>query len=455
MKKIFYFIGIALILLLFMNCSEYQDWSDHGPMKDNIPPGPVSSPSVENIHGGAIITYNLPTDNDIIGVKAVYSFKEGKDEELREAYSSAYSDTILLEGFPDTSERTVKLICIDKSKNESDPVSVIIKPLTPPVDLVFLSIEMSQAFGGILVQWENTEQATVGISLFYEDSVGNMVLNYTYYSNQPEENYTFRGFKDVETKFMIQIQDRWGNLSASKETIITPLFEIPLLANDEAGWVWERYGYDDRSCVWRGDLTDTYHPNYNFYKIFDGSTTTWLHSGKGSVLGNYTEKPEDMEIVVKPFYLTIDLKRLVNFSRHIYYMRNTKEFDLAQLKHYEIWGTNEKPKGYDDFEDKWESLEYWTSWPEVNGTDAWKNDWDQIFDCPLYPPSGHRLLNEITPEDKEWARNGFDFEVIPEYSSKPYRYIRIVCDKIFTGTPQEFMAVGVIVEMEFFGAYYD
>jgi len=194
---------------------------------------------------------------------------------------------------------------------------------------------------------------------------------------------------------------------------------------------------------------------YDFYKIFDGSTTTLLYTGIGSVLSAFTDKPEDEDKLARPFYLTIDLKKSVNFSRHIYHQLYPKEYYLASLKHYEIWATNETPKGYDDFEDKWESLKYWTSWPEVNGTDAWKNDWDLIFDCPLYPLSGHKYLSEMTDEDYQWARNGIEFEIFPEYSSKPYRYIRIVCDKIFTGTHQEFMAIGSIVDMQFLGAYYN
>ena len=46
-----------------------------------------------------------------------------------EVYSSAYRDTIIVNGFPDTNEHIVNLYAIDLSKNLSEP-------LTPPVDLI-------------------------------------------------------------------------------------------------------------------------------------------------------------------------------------------------------------------------------------------------------------------------------------------------------------------------------
>ena len=102
-----YIAYILLTVSLMWSCSEVKDWQDE---KDNIPPKSVTDVVVENINGGAIITYKLPDDPDLLAVKAVYYYKKGED--LKEAYSSAFNNTISLEGFPDVNERTVQLLSL-------------------------------------------------------------------------------------------------------------------------------------------------------------------------------------------------------------------------------------------------------------------------------------------------------------------------------------------------------
>jgi hypothetical protein len=103
---------------------------------------------------------------------------------------------------------------------------------------------------------------------------------------------------------------------------------------------------------------------------------------------------------------------------------------------FQLWGTNEEPKGGPNiFEDITESLAYWTAWPAVNGTDAWKKDWDLLADYTMIPPSGAKSAAEATADDKNYARaNGFDVEVFPELTSKPYRYIRFVILETWGGS---------------------
>jgi hypothetical protein len=42
-----------------------------------------------------------------------------------------------------------------KSRNELEPVSVTIEPMTPPVDLLRQTLNVQQAFGGVYLSWEN------------------------------------------------------------------------------------------------------------------------------------------------------------------------------------------------------------------------------------------------------------------------------------------------------------
>src|SRR5690606_41224882 len=59
-----------------------------------------------------------------------------ENEEPMEVYASAFKDSIVLEGYANTEEHIVQLYAIDKSNNLSQPVSVTIQPLTPPISLI-------------------------------------------------------------------------------------------------------------------------------------------------------------------------------------------------------------------------------------------------------------------------------------------------------------------------------
>ena len=83
MEKIYNLCVLLLVTSFIVGCSDMKDWSDP---TDNIPPGPISNPVVENYSGGAMITYQLPMDDDLLGVKATYKYSED-DEKEREAFS--------------------------------------------------------------------------------------------------------------------------------------------------------------------------------------------------------------------------------------------------------------------------------------------------------------------------------------------------------------------------------
>jgi hypothetical protein len=70
----------------------------------------VTNPQVENLNGGAKISYVLPADDDLFGVKAVYSLNDGK---VRESFASASRDSIILESYGTTGQYTVTLYAID------------------------------------------------------------------------------------------------------------------------------------------------------------------------------------------------------------------------------------------------------------------------------------------------------------------------------------------------------
>ncbi len=451
MKKLINICFIALFACLFLRCDDIKKWDDP---TDDIPPGNVSSATVENISGGVIITYTLPSDNDLLGVKAVYYHKPG---EYLESFSSAYTDTIKLYGFPDTNERIVKLICLDKSKNESAPVEVVIQPLTPPVELIRKSMNVFPAFGGIFIKWDNVNRANIGVFLYAEDDFGNMVYNDAAYSNQLEGESVFRGFDNTERKFQIQVRDNWDNYSTQLDTVLRPLFEEKIIGRNELGQnLWKQYGWDDRSVEWRGDIANQLRPMeviWNGFTTGGGYGIDYYNTGAaGNSLHFYTKNSQDQNTKLLPIYFTIDFGKSINFSRHKHWHMPPRPFGNNQVRNYEIWGTNEPPKGgANNFNDIRESLAYWTKWPAVGGTDTWKENWVKLANCDLEPLSGATLYPDITDADKQHIlTNGFEFEFDIDIASQPFRYLRFVVNRTWTD------ATNIqIAEIEFWGSYVE
>jgi len=428
MKKILFFIFLLMPVLLWQ-CTDVKDWHDP---EDNVAPGSVSNVRVENINGGAKLKYTLPADNDLLGVKAIVFFKAENETRV---FSSAFCDSILIEGAPDTNEYTVNLYVLDKSHNESAPVQTSIKPLIPPVELVRQSLRMNPTFGGIYINWENTAESDIAISMYKKDSVGEFVLYDTYYS-KTSGYFSFRGLENTPQDFRFEIRDKWRNYSTLLDTVLTPLFEEEIIARDQYGTdIWQRYGWPTTSA-YRGDMTNSTGNTANdFRNIHDGvlmhNTTIWYPSDWGNNLSQFISWP-NMTDVVMPTYFTIDISRKASYSRLRYWIRpRSPYFSATAFTSLEVWATNE-PKPIETIGDgsKEDNLKYWTQWPEVGGTDEWKNDWVKLADYVIIFPSGIApdVANAayLTAEDQAFVAAGFEVEIDPAYSDQPFRYIRFV-----------------------------
>jgi hypothetical protein len=452
MKKILFFIFLLMPVLLWQ-CTDVKDWHDP---EDNVAPGSVSNVRVENINGGAKIKYTLPADNDLLGVKAIVFFKAENETRV---FSSAFCDSILIEGAPDTNEYTVNLYVLDKSHNESAPVETSIKPLIPPVELVRQSLRMNPTFGGIYINWENTAESDIAISMYKKDSVGEFVLYDTYYS-KTSGYFSFRGLENTAQDFRFEIRDKWRNYSTPLDTVLTPLFEEEIFGRDQYTGVdiWQRYGCPETS-VYRGDITNQSTGSSNTFRmihdgrLFDG-TYYWHSSDFGNNLAQFISWPNTTDYAM-PTYFIIDMGRSASYSRLRYWMRaRTPYFSGASFTSLEVWATNEpKPIATIGDGSKEDNLKYWTQWPEVGGTDQWKNDWVKLADYVIIFPSGIApdVANAayLTAEDQAFVAAGFEVEIDPAYANQPFRYVRFVIRKN-NDTNQIQLA-----ELKFWGAYAD
>jgi hypothetical protein len=242
---------------------------------------------------------------------------------------------------------------------------------------------------------------------------------------------------------------------------LTPFYEEQIKGRNEAGApLWSQWGYDNRECLSRGDNWATSGSNRDFNVLFDNvlfNAANWWNNGDDAgYLRHYVpEWPSGDNTYAAQNYLSFDLGREAKYTRFKTYIRNRNNGEFAPpfFTVFELWGaSNPKPllpEATND--DRLENLRYWTSWSQIDGTDEWKNDWVQLGDYSLVLPSGATMSGDVlTDEDKEFIRNGFEFEIDPDKINIPCRYIRLVIKKsnIVGSRPG-----GQMGEMQFFGAY--
>jgi hypothetical protein len=440
---------------LMWQCTDVKDWHD---ATDNVAPGVLSNVTVKNINGGAWIYYTQPGDNDLLGVKAVYSFAEGKE---MEAFASAFNDSILIEGAPDTQARIVKLYVIDKSQNESAFVEQVINPLTPPVELIRQSMKVNSTFGGLNVDWENPFGDDIAVLLYVRDSIGDFIQSNAAYSKTTIGNVVFNGYKNEEQVFRLDIRDKWRHYSLPLDTVLTPMLEEQIYGRDQltGAFIWTWWGWPD-DCVYRGDAVYCdLAANRSFNTIHDGVAfndnagfwiVNWDH------FSTYIDWPNNSDMP-NPVYITIDMGRKANYSRLKYWMRPRNPwFSGGIMTSFEVWGTND-PKPLNAIGDgsKADNLKYWTQWPEVSGTDEWKNDWIKLVDYKMVFPSGLAPISasapNLTADDREFVSSGFQVTMDPANTDKACRYVRFVIRDFNDGK----FGTNQITELQFFGSYAD
>jgi hypothetical protein len=434
---------MVLTAMLALSCEQVKDWHDP---TDGDAPGPVTNPQVENLNGGAKISYLLPDDSDLLGVKAVYSLDDGLE---REYFASVQKNFVTLEGYGTAREHTVSLRALDKSGNESTPVSVTINPLAPPVDLLRQTLKIQQAFSGVFLNWENIYEKEMAVTLYVADSTGFFQYYDTYYSNARDGRTSFRGFDDTEHDFRIEIRDRWNNYALPFDTAITPLKEVNIFGRDEKGsTIWQAYGNENDMYKYMGNIPC---PDGNWARFTDG-----VGYGPYYQLVSFSTHffPQATQIQFKPFYFAIDMKKPASYSRFKFWLGNRSPIGSAICPIvFSLWGTND-PKPVDIEAGQIANLQYWTEWTtvsgvEVNGTGAWMNDWEKLGEYRLVYPSGMTkyVAGMITAEDEEFIQNGFEFEIDPEMTNKPFRYLRFKVDE--TNSNEQWM----LPELQFFGNF--
>ncbi|MCH7400986.1 DUF4959 domain-containing protein [Belliella kenyensis] len=368
-----HFIWISLSLLAIWSCAE-EDGRE--PFSKNLtPPGQISEYSVENLPGRAKITYSLPSDKDLLYIKAQYTLGNGRKMEVKSSY---FNNSLVVEGFADTLSHEIKLYSVNRSEVASEPVSVMIKPLEAPLWEVYRSLEVNTAFGGIRINALNPFREDIAILVMEKNEYGDWEIDpNSVYTSTDSIDYAIRGMDTTMHEFAFTIRDRWLNYTDTVFQDISPLFEMPLPKANYRGFPLP------------GDAPG--HPSTSHAGMWDGNIIDWpsiymtqaVHQG--------------------PHTITFDVGVLAKMSRIVIwdypeYFNGRTYYYLHCLKEFEIYGTdNPNPNG---------SMDGWELLGRYNATK------------PSGLPHGQQ-----TDEDFRVANEGFSWEF--DINAPKVRYLRI------------------------------
>lgn len=290
--------------------------------KNDQQPAKVSNVEVENLPGGARISYTLPSSENILYIKAVYEIREGVEQEVKSSY---YNRSLIIEGFPDTEEYDVQLYTVSRGEIASEALTIQVNPLTPPVEEVFKTLVIEPTFAGIKVDFVNEAEANVVLTILAADSIGDMRTVDRIYTKAIAGQFATRGFAAEPRRFGIFVRDRWDNRSDTLFTELTP-------------WPEEKLNGTSFTMInLPGDNTVQHCCGDGISDVFDGN---W-NSGDA-----FHTKPANGI----PVSFTFDLGETVSLSRMVFHHRRGNgagagdgAYKAGDVKKFEVYGSLEAP----------------------------------------------------------------------------------------------------------------
>lgn len=364
---------IILLLsgLFFTTCKE-EGRLDH--IDDLAPaPLPVTVSEVINRPGGAVIRYKIPKDRNLAGVKALYY----RGDELCESKASLYVDSLIVEGFGNTNPRDIQIYSIGWNEKSSEPVTVQVNPLMPPI-LAAIK-ELGPTFGGVEIRFLNQARANLTMVLLI-DSTGNNLWEplQTFYTKADTGSFFRRGLKDKEQKFAMYFRDRWNNKSDTIVRALTPIKEELL----------PKSNFLNRKLP--GDTWEPAESAYPLDRMWDGivNLRTNIFASKN------TEAP-------MPQHFTISLGFKAAINRFKIHQRADFAYIGTTARTFELWGSDNPPAD--------------GSW----------NNWYLLGEFEAFKPSGYASdgsAGTVTAEDKHYACvEGIDCELlVTDKTPNPY-----------------------------------
>ena len=209
-----YFVwGLILLITMpvaFFSCGEQEDEFSKAPA-----PAQVISPTWVATNGGALISYTLPNDKNLLFVKAEYVNSLG-NKVFRS--SSQYSNQIDIDGFNDLNSHQINLISVGHNSKESEPVTITVVPDTSYIELIRKNMVIQKAVGGLNIKWYNPSKKTVYVYMTYNSELDrNRSVERILASEVENYNYNIRGLDTIPYQVDIVVEDLTGNKTASAD----------------------------------------------------------------------------------------------------------------------------------------------------------------------------------------------------------------------------------------------
>ncbi len=372
MKKILYIVSVLFLFALSACLEEMHESITEG----GEAPSQILNPVVENLPGGARVSYTIPdNNNNLLYVKAVCELKSG---DIREVRASYYTDNLLIDGFGDTLEYTVNLYSVGRNNMISEPVKVKINPLEAPIWQAYKSLSIKEDWGGVSFTFKNQSESNIVFEFMMKDSLDNWVSINNFYTERDSAMFSVRGFEPKEYTFGVTVRDRWLNRTDTLVGNYTPWYEEKL----------------DKTLWKKANLPTDYtlgHSGTYFEKIFDEiySDNGWISKPDidGSLGGGM------------PQWFTIDLGVKARFSRLVvFYRRGDYLYKSGCPDEFEIYGSNNpNPDGSID------------------------DSWTLLRECKTVKPSG-LPHGQSTQEDDDYAAAGDEFIIDVAESFRFFRW---------------------------------
>ena len=383
MKRILYSLFLATILT--SACSRVDVIK---PMGSKTAPGQVTIRDVVNGPGNAILYYNLPDDDNLKYVKAVYEPRPGEETSIN---ASAFTDSLVLDGFKDEGTYEVKLYSVSFGEAYSEPVRLKVSPLTPPYKAIASALNCVRAFGGVQVTFANPTGAALAVSVQKQSENGSWEELDTYYTSEKNVKYSVRGQEPVETRYKVSISDHWGDTAYSREYVLTPMFEV--LCDKSLFKGLKPAGDNWTITMWGGASN-----NNSLECAFDGSYSRSAPIFQTKATGKL------------PVSFTIDLGKEYVLSRYKFYP--CQGFKAGHPRRFQIWVATElNPDA------------------SVVLVDALGNQdpyWTLLGEFESFRPSGFTVSATVqarTDDDVLLCKNGEEWEF--PVGIQPVRYARI------------------------------
>ncbi|MCF3110803.1 DUF4959 domain-containing protein [Niabella sp. CC-SYL272] len=346
---------IPLLLLMLVAACKKQDRfeTESG---DSTAPGKVTLKDYKPLYGGARFFYTVPKDEDLLGIEALYTNKNGQSFKFMASY---FVDSLDVYGFGSIDEYTVQLYAVDRSGNKSEALDVKVTPLEPAYTRVAKTIQAKAGFSSFFLDWQNELKQNVNVYVEYEFPQGgtNRKLTTVFSSNLATDRRFVSDLflkPDEKVNVKVKVQDVYGNATEFENKGSFTLYEdmkIPKQAwtipnaNDSVGGVPMMFGngLEGRSLKVIDDIIDR------------GDNLNFLHTQSRGRTGRTADgnMPWNFIIDLGDYY---EISRIVTTQRHSGGLANVSRGQYYRTENVGVYRTYI----WDDAGSKWDTVMQYT-----------------------------------------------------------------------------------------------